>query len=143
MANLIVLYILVIEAMIVIGSESSDSRDAEINRLLKKLNKPFLKSIKMRPTSYPEGWSNKDSDNEKHKMVPQLWTINGKCPKNSIPIRRTRKEDILRAKSIERFGKKDPNNIHQHKPTNPTNNDGTHEFKVETSLLIIPRKILS
>jgi len=47
MANLIVLYILVIEAMIVIGSESSDSRDAEINRLLKKLNKPFLKSIKV------------------------------------------------------------------------------------------------
>ncbi|VYS52833.1 unnamed protein product [Arabidopsis thaliana] len=84
----------------------------------------------MRPSSYPEGWSNKDSDNEKHKMVPQLWTINGKCPKNSIPIRRTRKEDILRAKSIERFGKKDPNNIHQHKPTNPTNNDGTHEYAI-------------
>jgi len=90
----------------------------------------------MRPTSYPEGWSNKDSDNEKHKMVPQLWTINGKCPKNSIPIRRTRKEDILRAKSIERFGKKDPNNIHQHKPTNPTNNDGTHE--VHISFIIFP-----
>ncbi|CAH8262734.1 unnamed protein product [Arabidopsis lyrata] len=159
MTNLIVLYILVILAMIVTGSESSNTRDAEINRLMKKLNKPFLKSIKspdgdiidcvhmknhpiydhplfknhtiqMRPTSYPEGWSNKDSDNEKHNMVPQLWTINGKCPKNSIPIRRTRKEDILRAKSIERFGKKDPNNIHQHKrPTNPTN-DGVHEYAI-------------
>ena len=37
----------------------------------------------------------------------QLWTDSGEaCPEGTIPIRRTREEDILRASSIRRFGRK-------------------------------------
>lgn len=81
----------------------------------------------MRPSSYPEGWKNKSSYIKKQNMMTQLWTINGKCPKNSIPIRRTRREDILRTESIERYGRKDPNNIYQSNPTNSTRKNARHE----------------
>lgn len=60
----------------------------------------------MRPSSYPDGWNN--SKTEKQNIVIQQWTINEKCPKNSIPIIRTKRKDILRAESIERYGKKIP-----------------------------------
>ncbi|KAL1218360.1 Protein neprosin [Cardamine amara subsp. amara] len=91
MKSLIVLSILVI-VVIVTGSEFSDSRDDEVDRLLKKLNKPAFKSIKspdgdmrnhpiydnplfknhtiqMRPSSFPDGWNN--SKTEKKNIVFQ------------------------------------------------------------------------
>lgn len=150
MAGLTVFSILII-AVMVTGREYDDTRDAEIDELLKKLNKPALKSIKspdgdiidcvhmknhpiydnplfknhtiqMRPSSYPKGWNKEASKNQNHSMVMQLWTINGKCPKNSIPIIRTRRENILQAESVERYGRKDPNSLPQPKPTNPPSN---------------------
>ncbi|XP_020869723.1 uncharacterized protein LOC9327397 [Arabidopsis lyrata subsp. lyrata] len=153
-----VLIILTIAAKVT-ESEFSDSHDAKITRLLKKLNKPALKSIKspdgdiidcvhmknhpiydhplfknhtiqMRPSSYPEGMNNEPSDQKKENLVTQLWTTNGKCPKNSIPIRRTTREDILRAKSIESFGKKTSNRFTQPSPVNSTSNDGIHEYAI-------------
>ncbi|KAK9108147.1 hypothetical protein Syun_024158 [Stephania yunnanensis] len=37
----------------------------------------------------------------------QLWTLSGdSCPEGTIPIRRTREDDVLRANSIRRFGRK-------------------------------------
>ncbi|ESQ51595.1 hypothetical protein EUTSA_v10017627mg [Eutrema salsugineum] len=152
-----VLNILIIAA-IVTGGEFSDIPDVEIDRLLKKLNKPALKSIKspngdiidcvhlknhpiydhplfknhtiqMRPSSYLERWNNESSNMEKKSMVNQMWTRNGHCPKNSIPIRRTKKEDILRAGSIERYFKKYPNNIPRHNPANSYDNY-THEYAI-------------
>lgn len=37
----------------------------------------------------------------------QLWSLSGEwCPEGTIPIRRTREEDILRASSVRRFGMK-------------------------------------
>jgi hypothetical protein len=37
----------------------------------------------------------------------QLWSLSGEsCPEGTIPIRRTKKEDILRASSINTFGRK-------------------------------------
>lgn len=47
MASLIALRILLIVVVIVTGSAFSSTRDDEIYRLLKKLNKPSLKSIKV------------------------------------------------------------------------------------------------
>lgn len=42
----------------------------------------------------------------------QLWTFNGEtCPEGTIPIRRTKEEDILRATSVNRFGKKISNHF--------------------------------
>ncbi|XP_023642481.1 uncharacterized protein LOC17892607 [Capsella rubella] len=169
MASLIVLNFIVILAVLVTRSEFSNTHDAAVNQLLKKLNKPYVKSIKspdgdiidcvhmknhpiydhplfknhtiqMRPNFYPEGWTTKYSNNKKQNMVAQLWTINGICPKNSIPIRRTRKEDILRAKSIEEYGKKDPNDIRQHKPINQhRRGNGTHEYATLNVVANSPR----
>ncbi|KAG6608393.1 hypothetical protein SDJN03_01735, partial [Cucurbita argyrosperma subsp. sororia] len=38
----------------------------------------------------------------------QVWQKSGRCPKGTIPIRRVRKEDLLRANSFKNFGKKFP-----------------------------------
>jgi Neprosin activation peptide len=39
--------------------------------------------------------------------IQQLWAVSGEtCPDGSIPIRRTKEEDISRAKSVKRFGRK-------------------------------------
>lgn len=84
----------------------------------------------MNPSSYPEGWNINSSFPEKQNMVTQLWTINGKCPKYSIPIIRTKKADILRSESIERYGRKYPNNIPQLKPTNSTRTSAKHEVHI-------------
>jgi len=53
----------------------------------------------------------------------QLWSLSGEsCPEGTIPIRRTREEDILRASTIRRFGMK--NTLNRVKMD--TKNDG-HE----------------
>ncbi|XP_010523371.1 PREDICTED: uncharacterized protein LOC104801734 [Tarenaya hassleriana] len=81
------------------------------------LDHPLLKnhSIQMRPSSRPKGTStgNKDPLNNKKepKAITQLWHLNGKCPENTVPIRRTRKEDFQRATDIENYGKKSQNSI--------------------------------
>jgi hypothetical protein len=69
-------------------------------------------TIKKRPNYHPEGIFDeskvskvKGSSGSKQQMN-QLWHLNGKCPKGTIPVRRTKKEDVLRASSIEKFGKK-------------------------------------
>lgn len=37
----------------------------------------------------------------------QLWSLSGEsCPEGTIPIRRTTEQDMLRASSINRFGRK-------------------------------------
>ncbi|XXG45982.1 hypothetical protein AAC387_Pa02g0927 [Persea americana] len=98
----------------------------EIRKELKRLNKPAIKTIKsedgeiidcvdiykqpafdhpllknhtiqMRPSFYD---STKISSS---KPLEQLWHKSGSCPKGTIPIRRTRKEDLLRDIS---FGRK-------------------------------------
>lgn len=40
------------------------------------------------------------------KPITQLWHMNGRCPQGTIPVRRTRKDDLFRASSIKSFGKK-------------------------------------
>ncbi|KAF8046643.1 hypothetical protein N665_3558s0002 [Sinapis alba] len=125
----VLINLIIVIVTIVTGSEFSATRNAEIDQLLEKLNKPAIKSIKspdgniidcvhiknhpiydhplfknhtiqMRPSFHPEEWNNVSSKIEKESsMESQLWTTNGRCPKNSIPIIRTRREDILRAKS--------------------------------------------
>ncbi|ESQ39067.1 hypothetical protein EUTSA_v10001722mg [Eutrema salsugineum] len=142
----------------------SNTQDAEIDRLLKKLNKPALKSIKspdgdiidcihmknhpiydhplfqnhtiqLRPSSFPRKRNNESSNTRKNSnIVTQLWRANGRCPKNSIPIIRTRREDILRAKSIKTYGKKDPNSFPQPKSANTPSSNLTHEHSVLVSV---------
>lgn len=101
----------------------------------------------MRPNYHPEGvfGENKVKSNEGSMPITQLWHLNGKCPKDTIPIRRTMKEDVLRASSVKTFGKKkysasaipqprsaDPDLInqrgHQVIPTNQGRSTDIHDF---------------
>uniref|UniRef100_A0A1D1XM04 3-methyl-2-oxobutanoate hydroxymethyltransferase n=1 Tax=Anthurium amnicola TaxID=1678845 RepID=A0A1D1XM04_9ARAE len=73
---------------------------------------PLLKNytIQVRPTFHPEGLYDenkiKSSSGRKTSSITQQWHLNGRCPENTIPIRRTRKEDILRASSVKKYGRK-------------------------------------
>jgi hypothetical protein len=64
----------------------------------------------MRPSYHPEGLydENKVSTGPKERTNPitQLWHMNEKCPEDTIPIRRAKKDDVLRASSVIRYGKK-------------------------------------
>ncbi|XP_010545140.1 PREDICTED: uncharacterized protein LOC104817588 [Tarenaya hassleriana] len=104
--------------------------EAEIQRLLKQRNKtpvkstkgqdgriidcihimdqpgldhPLLKNhtVRMRPNALPKTHSKHvDSDRKMDAMWNQLWNENGRCPKNTIPIIRTTREDLIREASL-------------------------------------------
>ncbi|KAJ3687215.1 hypothetical protein LUZ61_016379 [Rhynchospora tenuis] len=73
---------------------------------------PFLRNhtIQMRPAFHPDGlFELKEKEEEKEKEKPMLqqhWHISGRCPEGTVPIRRTREEDVLRAASVRRYGRK-------------------------------------
>ncbi|KAL3537229.1 hypothetical protein ACH5RR_000595 [Cinchona calisaya] len=90
---------------------------------------PLLKDhkIQTRPSFHPEGlFSESKSSNNKDikNSIPQLWHLNGRCPDKTIPIKRTKQEDILRASLIQSFGKKEsitnPSSIHTELTTTAT-----------------------
>ncbi|RWW20366.1 hypothetical protein GW17_00015529 [Ensete ventricosum] len=78
----------------------------EVQRHLKRLNKPPVKTITMRPAFYPERTANKVESHKNSPSIAQLWHRNGRCPENTVPIRRTKREDLLRASSVKRYGRK-------------------------------------
>lgn len=48
-----------------------------------------------------------NSKNRSSKLtVFQTWQKSGSCPRGTVPIRRIRREDSLRAKSVQQFGRK-------------------------------------
>ncbi|XP_061360388.1 protein neprosin-like [Gastrolobium bilobum] len=102
-----------------------------IRAQLKKINKPAVKTIKspdgdlidcvlshqqpafdhpelkgqrpLDPPERPKGHTNGEMVTESF----QLWSDAGEaCPEGTVPIRRTREQDFLRASSIARFGRK-------------------------------------
>ncbi|KAF8081959.1 hypothetical protein N665_0855s0014 [Sinapis alba] len=57
----------------------------------------------MDPPEMPKGHSKDDASHEDS----QLWSLTGEsCPEGTIPIRRTTEQDMLRASSVRRFGRK-------------------------------------
>ncbi|XP_060217849.1 protein neprosin-like [Lycium barbarum] len=75
---------------------------------------PLLKNhtLQMMPNYHPEGlfrngkMSKANTKNEGSNSITQLWHLNGKCPEGTIPIRRTKKDDILRASNMKSYGRK-------------------------------------
>ncbi|CAH9118223.1 unnamed protein product [Cuscuta europaea] len=76
---------------------------------------PHIKNhtIQMRPSYHPEGLfkdgevsTEKEGGNDGSNLIPQLWHLNGRCPEGTIPVRRTKKEDLLRVSSMKSYGKK-------------------------------------
>ncbi|KAI3683063.1 hypothetical protein L1987_83562 [Smallanthus sonchifolius] len=66
---------------------------------------PALKNhtIKMRPSYYPiEVSSMMNASKVSQEQLVQLWHSNGKCPKGTIPIIRTKNDDPLRANSVKK-----------------------------------------
>lgn len=60
------------------------------------------------PSEMPKGMKvKKDSNNNTKTNVWQMWHRNGtRCPKGTVPIRRNTVHDVLRAKSLYDYGKK-------------------------------------
>ncbi|KAL0903656.1 hypothetical protein M5K25_028048 [Dendrobium thyrsiflorum] len=73
-------------------------------------------TIQARPSFHPEAQydesklasklSSSSQKKQSSKQISQLWHKNGRCPENTIPIRRTKEEDVLRATSLKSYGKK-------------------------------------
>lgn len=90
----------------------------------------------LRPNFHPEGLfgDNKvpsSSTKEKSKPIYQIWHLNGRCPENTVPIRRTKRDDILRASSVKRYGRKKHQSIPQPRSVEPElfNQNGHQVFK--------------
>ncbi|XP_073114855.1 protein neprosin-like [Elaeis guineensis] len=129
---LVMIFLCCIESMV-----QATTSQLEVRQLLKRLNKPAIKTIKspdgdiidcvhiyhqpafdhpllknhtvqMRPSIPPSGLhgENEVASNMETSSIHQLWRQNGWCPENTIPIKRTKKDDVLRASSVERYGKK-------------------------------------
>ena len=57
----------------------------------------------------PKGFSFDEINDVSSNSEPEFtqpWHLNGRCPEGTIPIRRTKEEDLLRAGSVANFGRK-------------------------------------
>ncbi|KAK9052732.1 hypothetical protein SSX86_029362 [Deinandra increscens subsp. villosa] len=83
---------------------------------------PVLKGTKpLDPPERPNGHRHAGMESENY----QLWSLSGEsCPEGTIPIRRATEQDILRANSVKRFGKKFA------RPVRRDSSNGGHEHAV-------------
>ena len=84
----------------------------------------------MRPSSYPKGFSFDEINGVSSNSEPEFtqpWHLNGRCPEGTIPIRRTKEEDLLRAGSIANFGRK---KYHTNPHTQSNVNPNIHEVQL-------------
>ncbi|XP_038976126.1 uncharacterized protein LOC120107052, partial [Phoenix dactylifera] len=95
---------------------------------------PLLKNhtIQMRPSFHPFGPydANKVASKKETSSITQLWHQNGRCPKDTIPIRRTKKDDLMRASSVERYGKKRHSTIPNSSFVDPVQIRNGHEYAI-------------
>nr|XP_029121183.1 uncharacterized protein LOC105046495 [Elaeis guineensis] len=154
--GLVVLLPMIISLWCIEAMTQAMMQQWELQQLLKQLNKPAVKSIKspdgdiidcvhishqpafdhpllknhtvqMRPSFFPSGLYD---ENDESSSIPQLWHQNGRCPEDTIPIRRTKKDDVLRASPIERYGKKSPGTIPNPNPSYSKVSGDAHEHAV-------------
>ncbi|XP_048446396.1 uncharacterized protein LOC108867771 [Pyrus x bretschneideri] len=65
------------------------------------------------PSPSPSASSPVQNDhNSSQQILSQIWQKSGSCPDGTIPIRRIRRQDLLRAASLEHFGKKPANSYY-------------------------------
>ncbi|XP_028769949.1 uncharacterized protein LOC114727407 [Neltuma alba] len=89
-----------------IESPDGDLIDCVLFHQQPAFDHPELQGLRQRLLDSPE--RPKGHDNAETELESfQLWSDSGEsCPEGTVPIRRTREEDILRSSSIQRFGKK-------------------------------------
>ncbi|KAL5986221.1 hypothetical protein ACLOJK_014554 [Asimina triloba] len=78
----------------------------------------------MRPGSGLQG-TKKDGKELQLPML-QVWQKRGSCPKGTVPIRRTRKDDVLRASSLQNFGRRTSHFFYHKNATNSNSNSNSN-----------------
>uniref|UniRef100_K7KVQ6 Neprosin PEP catalytic domain-containing protein n=1 Tax=Glycine max TaxID=3847 RepID=K7KVQ6_SOYBN len=90
-----------------IQSPDGDLIDCVLSHQQPAFDNPKLRGHKiLDPPERPKG---NHTNGEAERVIEsfQLWSDSGEaCPEGTVPIRRTTEEDILRASSIQRFGRK-------------------------------------
>ncbi|CAN4124208.1 unnamed protein product [Withania somnifera] len=88
-----------------IQSPDGDIIDCVISHQQPAFDHPQLEGQK--PLEPPERPKSGHSTNLMEFEIFQLWSLSGEtCPEGTVPVRRTKEQDILRASSIRRFGRK-------------------------------------
>ncbi|XP_061372751.1 protein neprosin-like isoform X2 [Gastrolobium bilobum] len=87
-----------------IQSPDGDIIDCVVSHQQPAFDHPLLKGQRpLDPPERPKGVNQMDLLSENF----QLWTLSGEsCPEGTIPIRRTTEQDMLRATSVSKFGRK-------------------------------------
>ncbi|KAL3644502.1 hypothetical protein CASFOL_009682 [Castilleja foliolosa] len=95
------------QAVMTIQSPDGDTIDCVLTHQQPAFDHPQLIGQKpMDPPNKMPKWVI-SSSNKTFKKSFQLWTKSGEsCPENTIPIRRTTEQDVLRANSVRTFGRK-------------------------------------
>ncbi|XP_019445425.1 PREDICTED: uncharacterized protein LOC109349175 [Lupinus angustifolius] len=105
-----------------IQSPDGDIIDCVVSHLQPAFDHPHLKGH--RPLDPPEKPKHHRQMEELTENF-QLWSLSGEsCPEGTIPIRRTTEQDMLRASSVSRFGRK------IRKPVRRDTNSNGHEHAV-------------
>ncbi|KAK4764179.1 hypothetical protein SAY87_013617 [Trapa incisa] len=112
--------------------KSIQSPDGDIIDCISMLDQPafdhpYLKDhkIQMRPNYHPEGLFDENkvastpAAKERANPINQLWHQIGICPEKTIPVRRTKRDDVLRASSVKRYGRKKHRTIPQPRSASP------------------------
>ena len=73
----------------------------------------------------------------KSSSISQMWHLSGKCPENTVPIRRTKEEDLLRVNSARRYGKKTQRNPRRPASDSDTINNSGHQVKKAALFAVI------
>ncbi|KAL8052646.1 hypothetical protein ABFX02_05G018700 [Erythranthe guttata] len=99
-------------ALKTIQSPDGDIIDCVLSHQQPAFDHPQLKGQKpMDPPERPKGYTLKTTTTTKREENCQVWRMSGEfCPEGTIPIRRTSEEDVFRANSVRRFGRKIPRN---------------------------------
>ncbi|KAM7272511.1 hypothetical protein ACFE04_027174 [Oxalis oulophora] len=156
MTKVILFLALVLTTYVV--SANSTQNEQEVLDYLKRLNKPAVKSIKssdgdiidcvkitdqpafdhpslknhtikLSPKYDPTTMKGQKTNNDEvPEPFTQLWQLNGTCPQGTIPITRTKKSDLLRADSLETFGKKP--NVTDLRQRFPKNQQSEYEYAI-------------
>ncbi|XP_052184153.1 uncharacterized protein LOC127796181 [Diospyros lotus] len=105
-----------------IQSPDGDLIDCVESHLQPAFDHPQLKGQKpLDPPERPNG----HNPNEMVAESFQAWSMSGEsCPEGTIPIRRTTEQDVLRASSIRRFGRK------VRRPIKRDSSSSGHEHKI-------------
>ncbi|EFJ24376.1 hypothetical protein SELMODRAFT_415011 [Selaginella moellendorffii] len=122
-----------------IRSPDGDLIDCVLLRNQPAFDHPKLKhhQLQEEPMIWPNNLA-KETSTEQDDVsirVTQMWHQSGKqCPRGTVPIRRTTIDDILRAGSVRRYGRK------FHKPPNPSrsNSSGAAASFQASSLMAMP-----